>query len=177
MPVEARPAEGAGPALRSRFADGGNPGRRPQAAGNPLQFKVFPKLPPTLDGPFADMPIYAYRCAACGFEKDVLQKISDAPLTDCPECGKAEFAKRLTAPAFQLKGSGWYVTDFRDNGKGGAKDGKSGESASKSDGGESKSAGGDAAAAKPAGDSASSGSGSTSASPAPAPSTGGEKSA
>ena len=59
------------------------------------------------------MPIYAYRCAACGFEKDVLQKISDAPLTDCPECGKAEFAKRLTAPAFQLKGSGWYVTDFR----------------------------------------------------------------
>ena len=59
------------------------------------------------------MPIYAYRCEACGFAKDVLQKISDAPLTDCPECGKAEFRKQLTAAGFQLKGTGWYVTDFR----------------------------------------------------------------
>ncbi len=59
------------------------------------------------------MPIYAYRCEACGFAKDVLQKIADAPLTDCPECGKPAFRKQLTAAGFQLKGSGWYVTDFR----------------------------------------------------------------
>ena len=59
------------------------------------------------------MPIYAYRCEACGFAKDVLQKISDAPLTDCPECGKSAFKKQLTAAGFQLKGTGWYVTDFR----------------------------------------------------------------
>lgn len=65
------------------------------------------------------MPIYAYRCEACGFAKDVLQKISDAPLTDCPECGKAEFRKQLTAAGFQLKGTGWYVTDFR-GGSGGS---------------------------------------------------------
>ncbi len=61
------------------------------------------------------MPIYAYRCEACVFAKDALQKISDAPLTDCPECGKAEFRKQLTAAGFQLKGTGWYVTDFRGN--------------------------------------------------------------
>ena len=59
------------------------------------------------------MPIYAYRCAACGHSRDVLQKMSDAPLTDCPECGAAAFAKQLTAAGFQLKGSGWYATDFR----------------------------------------------------------------
>ncbi len=64
------------------------------------------------------MPIFAYRCERCGFEKDVLQKRSDPPLDTCPSCGEKSFAKRLTAPAFQLKGSGWYVTDFRDNGKG-----------------------------------------------------------
>ncbi|MEN9773701.1 MAG: hypothetical protein RL322_771 [Pseudomonadota bacterium] len=64
------------------------------------------------------MPIYAYRCPDCGFEKDQLQKISDPPLTECPSCGGQGFAKILTAPAFQLKGSGWYVTDFRDQGKG-----------------------------------------------------------
>jgi putative FmdB family regulatory protein len=63
------------------------------------------------------MPIYAYRCEACGHAKDVIQKFSDAPLTACPECGADAFRKQLTAPAFQLKGSGWYVTDFRDNGK------------------------------------------------------------
>jgi putative FmdB family regulatory protein len=63
------------------------------------------------------MPIYAYRCEACGHAKDVIQKFSDAPLTTCPECGADAFRKQLTAPAFQLKGSGWYVTDFRDNGK------------------------------------------------------------
>ncbi|MFM0288423.1 FmdB family zinc ribbon protein [Paraburkholderia megapolitana] len=59
------------------------------------------------------MPIYAYRCESCGFAKDVLQKMSDAPLTDCPECGKSTFRKQVTAAGFQLKGSGWYVTDFR----------------------------------------------------------------
>ncbi len=60
------------------------------------------------------MPIYAYRCAACGHAKDVLQKLSDAPLTDCPACGAPRFEKQVTAAGFQLKGSGWYVTDFRD---------------------------------------------------------------
>lgn len=64
------------------------------------------------------MPIYAYRCEACGFTKDVLQKVSDAPLTDCPSCAKSTFKKQLTAAGFQLKGTGWYVTDFR-NGSGG----------------------------------------------------------
>ncbi|ANH71876.1 regulatory, FmdB family domain protein [Ralstonia insidiosa] len=59
------------------------------------------------------MPIYAYRCDACGHAKDVLQKMSDAPLTDCPACGASAFKKQLTAAGFQLKGSGWYVTDFR----------------------------------------------------------------
>jgi len=59
------------------------------------------------------MPIYAYRCESCGFGKDVLQKMSDPQLTQCPECGKDTFRKQVTAAGFQLKGSGWYVTDFR----------------------------------------------------------------
>ena len=59
------------------------------------------------------MPIYAYKCESCGHAKDVLQKISDAPLTECPACGKPTFSKQLTAAGFQLKGSGWYATDFR----------------------------------------------------------------
>lgn len=59
------------------------------------------------------MPIYAYRCQDCGFAKDVLQKISDAPLTECPSCGKPGFKKQLTAAGFQLKGTGWYATDFK----------------------------------------------------------------
>lgn len=59
------------------------------------------------------MPIYAYRCETCGFTKDVLQKVSDAPLTVCSSCEKSTFKKQLTAAGFQLKGSGWYVTDFR----------------------------------------------------------------
>jgi len=62
------------------------------------------------------MPIYAYKCASCGHSKDVLQKMSDAPLTDCPSCGAAAFTKQVTAAGFQLKGSGWYVTDFRNGG-------------------------------------------------------------
>jgi putative FmdB family regulatory protein len=59
------------------------------------------------------MPIYAYKCASCGHAKDVLQKISDAPLTACPACGAESFTKQVTAAGFQLKGSGWYATDFR----------------------------------------------------------------
>ena len=62
------------------------------------------------------MPIYAYKCSACGFAKDALQKMSDAPLTVCPACGASTFEKQVTAAGFQLKGSGWYVTDFREGG-------------------------------------------------------------
>ena len=102
------------------------------------------------------MPIYAYRCESCGFDKDVLQKISDAPLTQCPSCGADTFRKQVTAAGFQLKGSGWYVTDFRggNNGKSGGTSGaatgaKSGEGASSSSEG-SKPAGEGASAAAPA---------------------------
>jgi putative FmdB family regulatory protein len=63
------------------------------------------------------MPIYQYRCAVCGHEQEVLQKVSEPPLTECPSCGKPGMQKLLTAAGFQLKGSGWYATDF----KGGAK--------------------------------------------------------
>jgi putative FmdB family regulatory protein len=59
------------------------------------------------------MPIYAYRCSSCGHAKDVLQKMSDPVLTTCPACGAESFSKQVTAAGFQLKGSGWYVTDFR----------------------------------------------------------------
>ncbi|MEM5327406.1 FmdB family zinc ribbon protein [Paraburkholderia sp. JHI2823] len=100
------------------------------------------------------MPIYAYRCESCGFDKDVLQKISDAPLTQCPSCGADTFRKQVTAAGFQLKGSGWYVTDFRGGNSGGksaaatgAKDNAAGESAASSESG------------KPAGESAANGSG------------------
>jgi putative FmdB family regulatory protein len=87
------------------------------------------------------MPIYAYRCESCGFAKDVLQKMSDAPLTQCPECGTDAFRKQVTAAGFQLKGSGWYVTDFRGgnsgnnagNNSGGAASNASDASASKTD--------------------------------------------
>lgn len=63
------------------------------------------------------MPIYEYRCSSCGAQKDVMQKMSDAPLSVCPECGKETFAKQLSAAGFQLKGSGWYATDFKGSGK------------------------------------------------------------
>lgn len=59
------------------------------------------------------MPIYEYRCASCAFQKEYLQKVSDPVLSDCPECGKPTFNKMLTAAGFQLKGSGWYATDFK----------------------------------------------------------------
>ena len=69
------------------------------------------------------MPIYAYRCTTCGHAQDMLRKISDPPLSVCPACGAATFVKQVTAAGFQLKGSGWYVTDFR----GDKKSAKSGE--------------------------------------------------
>lgn len=59
------------------------------------------------------MPIYAYKCSACGHQKEAIQKMSDAPLITCPECGKETLTKQVTAAGFQLKGTGWYVTDFR----------------------------------------------------------------
>jgi putative FmdB family regulatory protein len=62
------------------------------------------------------MPIYEYRCSSCGFQKEYLRKLSDPVLTDCPECGKQTFCKMLSAAGFQLKGSGWYATDFRNSG-------------------------------------------------------------
>jgi putative FmdB family regulatory protein len=70
------------------------------------------------------MPIYEYRCAACGHQEDHLQKVSEAPLTKCPACGKKKYQKQLSAAGFQLKGSGWYATDFK-----GAKGGKNTEAA------------------------------------------------
>ena len=75
------------------------------------------------------MPIYEYRCSSCGHEKDVLQKISDPQLTICPACGKSAMTKQVTAAGFQLKGSGWYATDFKGAGK---------KPAAKADGSESK---------------------------------------
>lgn len=59
------------------------------------------------------MPIYEYRCSSCGFQKEFIQKMSDAPLTACPECKQETFGKMLSAAGFQLKGSGWYQTDFK----------------------------------------------------------------
>jgi putative FmdB family regulatory protein len=70
------------------------------------------------------MPIYAYKCDSCGHQLDALQKVSDAVLTGCPACGEPRLVKQITAAGFQLKGSGWYATDFRNNGKAAAgKDG------------------------------------------------------
>lgn len=85
------------------------------------------------------MPIYAYRCQSCGFEQDVLQKLSDAPLTECPQCHAASFGKQMSAAGFQLKGTGWYATDFK-HGSSKPATPAAGESA----------AAGDAAAAAPA---------------------------
>ena len=79
------------------------------------------------------MPIYAYKCESCGHAKDVLQKISDAPLTVCPACGATTFSKQLTAAGFQLKGSGWYATDFK--GSAGAGSSAAAASSSASDSG------------------------------------------
>jgi len=106
------------------------------------------------------MPIYAYRCTTCGHAQDVLQKISDPVLTVCPACGAATYAKQVTAAGFQLKGSGWYVTDFR-GGSGGAA-----ATAPKAEGGEGPPS---AEAAKPA-DSAAPAAAPAPAAPAPSPS-------
>jgi len=62
------------------------------------------------------MPIYEYRCGKCGFQKEFLQRLNDAPLTQCPECGKRALSKMVTAAGFQLKGTGWYATDFKSSG-------------------------------------------------------------
>lgn len=98
------------------------------------------------------MPIYAYRCESCGHAKDVLQKISDPVLTTCPACGAESFTKQVTAAGFQLKGSGWYVTDFRGSSSGasapatGAAAASTATAAAASDSGTSSSSGGDTAA-------------------------------
>lgn len=63
------------------------------------------------------MPIYEYRCGSCGFEKEYLQKVNDVPVAACPACGSNVFTKLISAAGFQLKGSGWYATDFKNGGK------------------------------------------------------------
>jgi len=98
------------------------------------------------------MPIYEYRCSSCGFQKEYLQKIADPVLSVCPECGKSTFSKMLSAAGFQLKGSGWYATDFKNTGSkpkaadkasGTASEAPKGDApASDSSGGEKKAAGG-----------------------------------
>ena len=74
------------------------------------------------------MPLYAYKCESCGHAKDVLQKMADDPLTECPVCGKPSFKKQLTAAGFQLKGNGWYATDFKGGSGGTAAPAVSGDS-------------------------------------------------
>lgn len=95
------------------------------------------------------MPIYAYRCSSCGHAKDVLQKLSDAPLTTCPACGAEAFSKQVTAAGFQLKGSGWYATDFKGGGSssGGSSGGVVSGGGDSSSGGSSSTDGGTSAAA------------------------------
>jgi putative FmdB family regulatory protein len=96
------------------------------------------------------MPIYAYKCESCGYAKDILRKMSDEPLTVCPQCGESSFKKQLTSAGFQLKGSGWYVTDFR-GGNSAAAGAKSGDTEAAGSGGNgSKAADSGAAAASPA---------------------------
>jgi len=97
------------------------------------------------------MPIYAYRCEACGHAKDVLQKMSDQALTTCPACGAEAFRKQLTAAGFQLKGSGWYATDFR--GGAAAASSAAGATAGASESAASNKDGGGAAGASPCGSS------------------------
>jgi putative FmdB family regulatory protein len=98
------------------------------------------------------MPIYEYRCTACSHELDALQKLNEAPLKDCPECGKAKLRRLVSAPSFRLKGAGWYETDFKSD-----KERKRNvaDGGDKSSGGEAKPAAGDSksadAAAKSAG--------------------------
>jgi putative FmdB family regulatory protein len=86
------------------------------------------------------MPIYEYRCGACGHELEVLQKLSEPPLSDCPECKAPALAKLISPVGFQLKGSGWYATDFKGSGKPAQKaNGENGDTAKPADTSESKS--------------------------------------
>ena len=96
------------------------------------------------------MPIYEYRCAACGHEVEALQKLTDPPLTECPSCHRQELRKQVSAAGFQLKGSGWYVTDFRNKGGKPASKDKSGDgdAAAKPNGAESTSGAASAEATK-----------------------------
>ncbi|MEJ2385877.1 MAG: zinc ribbon domain-containing protein [Chromatiaceae bacterium] len=103
------------------------------------------------------MPIYEYRCERCGHEMDALQKLSDAPLVDCPECGEPALKKLISPAAFRLKGSGWYETDFKQGNKknlhdsGDKKEAKAGGEKKEKPAGETKKAGGDTSgASKPA---------------------------
>src|SRR5690606_361228 len=100
------------------------------------------------------VPIYAYKCSACGHAQDVLQKMSDPVLTVCPECGASAYEKQVTAAGFQLKGSGWYVTDFRNGGGASKTAAKAGDSGAASTSGDT---GGKAPAAAPAASAAGSG--------------------
>ena len=93
------------------------------------------------------MPIYAYRCSACGHAKDVLQKLSDPVLSTCPACGAEAFAKQVTAAGFQLKGSGWYATDFKGGGSAAASATAGAASDAKAEGGSGTAGAGDAPAA------------------------------
>lgn len=112
------------------------------------------------------MPIYAYRCGTCGHAKDVLQKLSDAPLSTCPACGADTFSKQVTAAGFQLKGSGWYVTDFR-GGSGGTSAAASGTAAAAASA--PAAAGESSSSSSSGGESSSSGSGGESASASSTP--------
>jgi putative FmdB family regulatory protein len=119
------------------------------------------------------MPIYEYRCDSCGFQKEYIQRMSDPILTDCPECKKATFSKMVTAAGFQLKGGGWYVTDFKGGGSntaGGAKktEEKQSDTSSKSESSSSDSAKGEKAKSEAGGSSSSA----TSTTASPAASTG-----
>ncbi len=80
------------------------------------------------------MPIYEYRCSTCGFQKEHLRKLADPILTVCPECGKASYRKMLTTAGFQLKGTGWYATDFKGSGAKPASQGNGAKPASQGNG-------------------------------------------
>ena len=119
------------------------------------------------------MPIYEYRCSACGFEKDALQKMADPPLVECPTCGKPALVKLVSAAGFQLKGSGWYATDFKSSGA--PKPSADKSDAPKADGGSKASSDAKASDGKSgttSGDSKSSPGDSTSAASKPTPATG-----
>ena len=95
------------------------------------------------------MPIYEYRCASCGHQQEFLQKLGDVPLTVCTQCGKPSFSKMVTAAGFQLKGSGWYATDFKNGGgkpaakpEGAPKGEAKAEAKTEAKGGEKKASGG-----------------------------------